>query len=84
MAVHVNVDNFRAAETARVFDGILKLSGGINQWFHYREPTGVDNQPVIRMNRDALQLGTGRHQPRSNRDVARRWRSLYDIDGGER
>lgn len=54
MAVHVNVDNFRAAETARMFDGILKLSGGINQWFHYREPTGVDNQPVIRMNRDTL------------------------------
>jgi hypothetical protein len=37
-----------------VFDDILKRSGGINQWFHYREPTGVDNQPVIRMNRDTL------------------------------
>ena len=54
MGAHVNVDNFRAAETARVFDDILKRSGGINQWFHYREPTGVDNQPVIRMNRDTL------------------------------
>jgi hypothetical protein len=52
--VHVNVDNFRAAETARVFDDILMRSGGINQWFHYREPTGVENQPVIRMNRDTL------------------------------
>ncbi len=54
MVVQVNVDNFRAAETARMFDSILERSGGINQWFHYREPTGVDNQPVIRMNRDAL------------------------------
>ena len=54
MGVHVNVDNFRAAETARLFDDALKMSGGTNQWFHYREPTGVDNQPVIRMNRDTL------------------------------
>lgn len=54
MAEHVNVDNFRAAETARLFDDSLKLMGGINQWFHYRNPTGVDNQPVIRMNRDTL------------------------------
>jgi len=50
----VNVDNFRAAESARIFDDSLKLTGGINQWFHYRVPTGVDNQPVIRMNRDTL------------------------------
>ena len=54
MAEFVNVDNFRAAETARLFDDALKVSGGVNQWFHYRAPTGVDNQPVIRMNRDTL------------------------------
>lgn len=54
MAVHVNADNFREAETARMFDDILKLGGGINQWSHYREPAGVDNQPVIRMNRDTV------------------------------
>lgn len=50
----VNVDNFRAAETARLFDDALKVTGGVNLWFHYRAPTGVDNQPVIRMNRDTL------------------------------
>ena len=50
----VNVDNFRAAETARLFDDSLKLMGGVNQWFHFRTPTGTDNQPVIRMNRDTL------------------------------
>jgi len=54
MAVQVYVDNFRAAETARLFDDSLKLMGGINQWFHFRNPTGADNQPVIRMNRDTL------------------------------
>jgi hypothetical protein len=52
--VHVNVDNFRAAETARMVDQFLAMAGGVNQWFHYREPTQVDAQPVIRMNRDTL------------------------------
>lgn len=50
----VNVDNFRAAETARMFDGILAMTGGVNQWLHYRAPTPVKAQPVIRMNRDTL------------------------------
>jgi hypothetical protein len=26
----------------------------VNQFFHFREPTPIDNQPVIRMNRDTL------------------------------
>jgi hypothetical protein len=50
----VNVDNFRAAETARMLDGILAMTGGVNQWLHYRAPTPVKAQPVIRMNRDTL------------------------------
>jgi hypothetical protein len=50
----VNVDNFRAAETARLFDEGLRVTGGVNQWFHYRVPAGVETQPVIRMNRDTL------------------------------
>ena len=54
----VNVENFRGAETARLFDDSLKLMGGTNQWFHYRAPTGADNQPVIRMNRDTLYSAT--------------------------
>jgi hypothetical protein len=55
--IPVNVDNFRAAETALVLDKQLVLTGGINRWFHYREPTPVDKQPVIRMNRDTLYSG---------------------------
>ncbi len=50
----VNVDNFRAAETARMFDGFVGLAGAVNSWLHFRSPTPVDNQPVIRMNRDTL------------------------------
>ncbi len=52
--IPVNVDNFVRAETARMFDDILKQTGGVNQWVHYREPTPIDRQPVIRMNRDTL------------------------------
>jgi len=52
--VRVNVDNFREAETARMLDGQVALVGGVNQWLHYRAPTPVDQQPVIRMNRDTL------------------------------
>ena len=55
--VKVNVDNFRAAETALMYDNQLALSGGVNQWFHYRVPTSVKEQPVIRMNRDTLYSG---------------------------
>ena len=52
--VIVNVDNFVRAETAAQFDRLLALSGGVNRWFHFREPTPLDKQTVIRMNRDTL------------------------------
>ena len=54
MAVRVNIDNFRAAETARMLDDSAKLMGGWNRWIRLREPTALDQQPVIRMNRDTL------------------------------
>jgi hypothetical protein len=54
MPTPVNVDNFARAETARMFDNTLQLTGGVNRWYHYRAPTPVDSQPVIRMNRDTL------------------------------
>ena len=52
--VIVNVDNFVRAETAAQFDRTLKLTGGVNKWFHFRQPTPLDQQSVIRMNRDTL------------------------------
>ncbi len=54
VATPVNVDNFVRAETARMFDGILAQTPGLNQWGHLREPTPFDRQAVIRMNRDTL------------------------------
>lgn len=52
--VIVNVDNFVRAETAFQFDRMIKMAGGINKWAHNREPTPLDRQNVIRMNRDTL------------------------------
>lgn len=54
MGEKVNVDNFVRAETARMFDGLLGQSGGLNQWLHQRGPVPLDAQTVIRMNRDTL------------------------------
>jgi len=53
-SVPVNVDNFVRAETDRMFAAIGQQTGGINQWLHFREPTPLDQQTVIRMNRDTL------------------------------
>ena len=52
--VLVNNDNFARAETAAQFDRTLVLTGGINRWYHFREPTPLDKQSVIRMNRDTF------------------------------
>lgn len=52
--IHVNVDNFARAETERMFAGILQLSGGVNSWRHDRQFAPLDQQPVIRQNRDTF------------------------------
>ncbi len=53
-SVPVNVDNFVRAETDRMFAAIGQQAGGINRWLHFRVPTPLDQQTVIRMNRDTL------------------------------
>ncbi len=50
----VTVENFARAETERMFAAISEQAGGVNRLFHNRTPTPLDNQPVIRMNRDTL------------------------------
>lgn len=56
--VIVNVYNFVRAETAAQFDRGLKLAGGqINKMVHFRVPTPIDSQSIIRMNRDTLYSG---------------------------
>jgi len=52
-SVAVNVDNFPRAETDRMFAAV-QAQAGVNQWLHYRAPTPIDRQTVIRMNRDTL------------------------------
>jgi hypothetical protein len=50
----VNVDNFARAETDRMFAALQQQGGGVNVLHHHRAPTTLDEQPVIRQNRDTL------------------------------
>jgi hypothetical protein len=54
MSVPVNVDNFVRAESDRMFASFVADARGVNRLLHHRQPTSVDHQPVIRMNRDTL------------------------------
>lgn len=54
MAIHVNVDNFVRAETDRMFSDIQRDAGGPNRFRHNRAPASIDEQTVIRLNRDTL------------------------------
>ncbi|WP_156689596.1 DUF1214 domain-containing protein [Mycobacterium sp. Marseille-P9652] len=54
MAIIVNVDNFVRAETHRMFTDIQRAAGGVGRFRHNRQPTSIDEQTVIRMNRDTL------------------------------
>lgn len=56
--VIVTVDNFVRAETDRMFDFVLRDTGGINEWVIYHAPTPLDHQPIIRQNRDTLYSAT--------------------------
>ena len=53
MTMLVNVDNFARAETDRMFTA-LAADVGVNRFVHHREPASIDDQPVIRQNRDTL------------------------------
>jgi hypothetical protein len=56
-SVTVNADNFARAESDRMLAAVLRDSGAVNHWMHYRVPTPLDHQPVIRQNRDTLYSG---------------------------
>ena len=53
-SIPVTVDNFIRAESDLYLGGILKDSGVIGKFNHRREPAPIDNQTVIRLNRDTL------------------------------
>jgi len=52
--IPVTIDNFNRAATDIEFAKYVALAGGINRFHHFREPTPVDNQPTVSMNRDTL------------------------------
>ena len=52
-AIPVTADNFIRAETDLYFGNAVK-GGGFGKFMHNREPTPIDKQLVIRMNRDTL------------------------------
>lgn len=49
----VNVENFNRAETDLYFKSIVN-DGGFGKLHHHRDVVSIDNQAVIRMNRDTL------------------------------
>jgi hypothetical protein len=55
-SVPVNADNFVRAESDLYFAGTAN-DGGFGTFFHNREPTPIDRQVVVRMNRDTLYSG---------------------------
>lgn len=54
MPLLVNTDNFARAETDRMFFDLQRNAGGVNRFLHNRVPAAIDNQTVIRLNRDTL------------------------------
>ena len=52
--ITVTTENFVRAETNRMLVGLQAQAGGVNVWKHHREPVTLDEQTVIRTNRDTL------------------------------
>jgi hypothetical protein len=52
--IHVDALNFIEVETAMQFGVYQKDAGGVNKVLNIREPTPIDKQTTIRMNRDTL------------------------------
>jgi hypothetical protein len=50
----VTLDNFARAESDTYIADLVKESGGLGKFVHHREPASVDNQTIIRLNRDTL------------------------------
>ncbi|MGX5817070.1 DUF1254 domain-containing protein [Chitinophaga lutea] len=53
-AVIVTKDNFRRAETDMYFAVAVKQAGTTGRFYHYRQLMPIDDQTVIRTNRDVL------------------------------
>jgi hypothetical protein len=53
VGTRVTVENFIRAESDLYFRNVFK-EGGLGRFAHRREPAAIDNQTVIRLNRDTL------------------------------
>jgi len=53
-SILVNADNYARAEAAFQFESMFKRSGGINTLAHMRQPTPLDRQRNMQMNRDTI------------------------------
>jgi hypothetical protein len=51
--VPVTVKSFQRAESDKYFSDTVKM-GGFGKFFHYRTPTPIEDQKVVKMNRDTL------------------------------
>ena len=47
-------ETYIRAESYRQFDIIARMAGGVNCFNHFRNPTPLDRQNIVRMNRDTL------------------------------
>ncbi len=50
----VSYENFPHVETSLSMQKVIKMAGGINKFAHLKKPTPIENQQIIRMNRDTL------------------------------
>jgi hypothetical protein len=50
----VTPETYIRAETDRQFGNVVRMAGGVNRLFHFRSPTPLDQQNIVRMNRDTL------------------------------
>jgi hypothetical protein len=57
MEPNVTIDTYVRAESDTAIRNIYNQAGGLGKFLHLRAPTPLDNQPVIRMNRDTLYSG---------------------------
>ena len=50
----VTPESYIRAESDRQFGEVVKMAGGVNRLYHFRRPTPLDKQNIVRMNRDTL------------------------------
>jgi hypothetical protein len=50
----VTPETYIRAESDRQFGVVAQMAGGVNRLYHFRRPTPLDKQNIVRMNRDTL------------------------------